>query len=402
MTPDDISRLYQTTNVMSNDLSGATVVYNEREAFYDAGVRLRGSERGRPTSNRVSFNIRFPADHLFRGVHRSVGIDRSGGWSGLVPSQSQDEILIKHFAQYAGGVPSMYDDLCRVIAPRSQHTSNALLMMAKYGNVYLDSTFESGGDGTNFKLELIYHPTTANAQGYKNPQPDGVIGSDFRNLGDDKEPYRWNFLIKSNRGRDDYSKLIALCKAFSASSATRDAETRAIMDIDIWMRTMAVYSLGGVNDAYTYGNNHNLMVHAPAGDGKVMAMLWDTDFSFTRSATSGLWGDQGLRRIIEIPANTRRYYGHLDDIIDKSYNADYMRHWTEHYGSITGRNFGGILNYIRTRAGFVRGRLPSAVTFRITTNGGNDLTVNSLAVTLEGEGGIDVQDFAVGGSETPL
>ena len=402
MTPDDISRLYQTTNVMSNGLSGATVVYNEREVFYDAGVRLRGSERGRPTSNRVSFNIRFPADHLFRGVHRSVGIDRSGGWSGLVPSQSQDEILIKHFAQYAGGVPSMYDDLCRVIAPRSQHTSNALLMMAKYGNVYLDSTFENGSDGTNFKLELIYHPTTANAQGYKNPQPDGVIGSDFRNLGDDKEPYRWNFLIKSNRDRDDYSKLIALCKAFSASSASLDAETRAIMDVDIWMRTMAVYSLGGVNDAYTYGNNHNLMVHAPAGDGKVMAMLWDTDFSFTRSATSGLWGDQGLRRIIEIPANTRRYYGHLDDIIDKSYNVDYMRHWIEHYGSMTGRNFGGILNYIRTRAGFVRGRLPSAVNFRITTNGGNDLTVNSLAVTLEGEGGIDVQDIAVGGSEAPL
>ena len=266
-----------------------------------------------------------------------------------MPTQSQDEILVKHFAQYAGGIPSMYDDLCRVIAPNPQHTSNALLMMAKFGNVYLDSTFENGSDGTNFKLELIYHPTTANAQGYKNPQPDGVIGSDFRNLGDGKEPYRWNFLIKRNRGRDDYTKLIALCKAFSASSAQLEEATNSIMDVNQWMRTMAVYSLGGVNDAYTYGNNHNFMVHARPGDEKVIAMPWDTDFSFTRSATSGLWGNQGLRRIIELPANTRRYYGHLNDIIDKSYNREYMRHWTEHYGSMTGRNFSGILNYIQQR-----------------------------------------------------
>jgi hypothetical protein len=402
MTRDDISRLYQTTNVMSNGLTGATVVYNEDEVFYDAGVRLRGSERGRPTSNRVSFNIRFPADHLFRGVHRSVGIDRSGGWSGLVPTQSQDEILVKHFAQYAGGIPSMYDDLCRVIAPNPQHTSNALLMMAKFGNVYLDSTFENGSDGTNFKLELIYHPTTANAQGYKNPQPDGVIGSDFRNLGDGKEPYRWNFLIKSNRDRDDYTKLIALCKAFSSSSAQLEEATNSIMDVNQWMRTMAVYSLGGVNDAYTYGNNHNLMVHARPGDGKVIALPWDTDFSFTRSATSGLWGDQGLRRIIELPANTRRYYGHLNDIIDKSYNREYMRHWTEHYGSMTGRNFSGILNYIQQRGNYVRSRLPSPVDFRITTNGGRDLSVNALSVNLEGDGGINVQDIVADGQEAPV
>ena len=401
MNPADINRMYETTNVMSNDLVGATVVYNEGEAFYDCGVRLRGSERGRPTSNRVSFNIRFPADHLFRGVHRSVGVDRSGGWSGLVPTQSQDEILIKHFAQYAGGVPSSYDDLCRVIAPRAQHTSNAILMMAKYGSVYLDSSFENGSDGTNFKLELIYHPTTANAQGYKNPQPDGVIGTDFRNLGNDKEPYRWNFLIKSNRDSDDYSKLIALCKAFSAPSSQLAAATDAVMDVDNWMRTFAVYSLGGVNDAYTYGNNHNLMVHAPAGDGKVMAMLWDTDFSFTRSATSGLWGDQNLRRIIELPANTRRFYGHLDDLIDKTFNAEYMQHWTEHYGSMTGRNFSGILNYIRQRASYVQGRLPNPGPFRITTNGGADLAVNTLAATLEGDGGINVQSIVVDGVPVP-
>ena len=37
---------------------------------------------------------------------------------------------------------------------------------------------------------------------------DGVIGVDIRDLGDYKEDYRWIFLIKNNRAKDDYSQLI--------------------------------------------------------------------------------------------------------------------------------------------------------------------------------------------------
>jgi len=34
------------TNVMSNDLLPCTVVYDEKRAYYDVGVHLRGSQRG--------------------------------------------------------------------------------------------------------------------------------------------------------------------------------------------------------------------------------------------------------------------------------------------------------------------------------------------------------------------
>ncbi len=399
MTPADISRLYASIELMSNDPVGTTVVYNEEEVFYDAGVRLRGSERGRPDTNRVSFNIRFPADHLFRGVHRSIAMDRSGGWSGLVPIQSQDEILVKHTANYAGGIPAMYDDLVRVIAPRRQHTSYALLLMARYNDVFLESAFENGRDGTLFKLELIYHPTTADGNGYKIPLPDGVIGADIRDWGDDKEVYRWNFLIRNNRSRDDYRQFIGMSKAFSAPRSQLDAATEATMDVDEWMRVFAVYSLTGINDSYTFGNNHNNMHYVRPSDGKVLVMMWDADFSFTRGTGASLYGDQNLRRIIELPGNLRRFYGHLDDIIDRVYNTDYMRHWTEHYGTKTGRNFGGILNYIGQRGRFVRGRLPAPVAFRITTNGGADLALDTPTVDLEGDAGIDVQSILVDGLE---
>ena len=54
----------------------------------------------------------------------------------------------------------MYDDLVYVLPPRTDLTGTALLILAKYGDVFLDSQFENGSDGNEFKLELVYYPTT--------------------------------------------------------------------------------------------------------------------------------------------------------------------------------------------------------------------------------------------------
>jgi hypothetical protein len=400
-TTADATWLHTPINVMSNDLIGTTIVYDEREVFYDAGVHLRASERGRNESNRVSFTLRFPADQLFRGVHRTVGIDRSGGWSGLVGIPSQDEIVCKHVALAAGGIPSMYDDICRVIAPRSEHTSTALLLMAAYGDVYLDSQYADGGEGTVFKYELIYYPTTADANGYKLPQPDNVLGTDIQNLGDDKELYRWNFLIENNRGRDDYSGLIAMAKAWSSGSAQLDAATRATMDVDEWMRAFALYGLCGVGDTYTFGNDHNNMHYVRPEDGKVLVFPWDMDFAWVRPTNASLTGDRNLQRIIALPGNLRRFYAHVRDIIDTSFNSAYIGRWTQHYGTLSDRNFAPILNYIAARRTFVLSILPPPVTFQITTNGGAALTVDTPTVTLDGDAGTDVQSIIVDGMAEP-
>ena len=59
MTEEDTDLLHETTNVMSNGRLGATVIYREQEIFYDVGIRLKGSQRGRDKVVRVGFNIRF-------------------------------------------------------------------------------------------------------------------------------------------------------------------------------------------------------------------------------------------------------------------------------------------------------------------------------------------------------
>ena len=69
VTPDDGDFLHSSIELMSNGRIGTTIVYAENEVYYDAGVRLSGSQRARPFQPRLSFSVGFASDQLFRGVH---------------------------------------------------------------------------------------------------------------------------------------------------------------------------------------------------------------------------------------------------------------------------------------------------------------------------------------------
>ena len=75
--------------------------------------------------------------------------------------------------------------------------------MAYYDDILLDTQFEDGGDGRLFEYELVYYPTTTDTgtpEGSSCRKPDGVVGTRIRDLGDDKETYRW-FLFNKNESR---------------------------------------------------------------------------------------------------------------------------------------------------------------------------------------------------------
>ena len=406
MTTDDADFLHEITNVMSNDTMRATVVYDETEVFYDVGVRLRASERHRACACNVSFTIRFDPDHLFRDVHETVVVDRSGSGG----DQDVYEAIIEPAFHHAGGIPDMYSDIIHVNTPKDQHNAFAMLKMARYEDDFLDSQFENGSDGQRYKMELIYYPTTATVDGLKLPQPDGVIGTDFRDLGDDKEAYRWNFILKNNRMADDFSPLIEFAKTMDLSGAALEAAVPLVMDIDQWMRASAMVSLTGSWDQYILGPNslHNMMVYVRPRDNRILMLPWDMDTAFKRSATQPLTFSPGniptknLQKILDIPAYERLLFGHFQDIIATTYNTDYMAQWTEHFGQLGRRNYSSILSYIGTRVNYITSQLPAEVPFRITTNSGDDFTTGEVAETIRGEGWINVREIRLAGSDQPL
>ena len=401
MTPADEALLHAETNVMSNEFLKATVVEDEKESFYDMGVHLQGSQRGRLDSGRVGFTLQFPPDHLFRGVHSGVSIDRSGGYTGV--GGDQDEIVLKHAVQHAGGLPGMYDDLVHVIPPRTDLTGTALLVMAKYGDVFLDSQYENGSDGNEFKLELIYYPTTTVTGGRespKRPQPDEVTGVDITNLGNDPEVYRWFFLTENNRSTSTHEPIMALAKALSLSGTALEQEAERLMDVDVWLRAVAFQSLAGMVDTYPFDNPHNFMIYFRPADGRALPFLWDMDFAYGAAVNSPLNRTTGnLARLFNLPGNQRRYLSHLLDLINTTFNVGYLGPWIDHYGAMAGQNFGGIRSYVEQRSAYVRSKLPASIPFRVTSPSTNLSLVSGTSVVLQGSAWLDLKELVVEGPE---
>lgn len=397
MTAADSNFQFATTNLMSNEALGGTVVVDETEVFYDVGVRLQSSQRGRPEQSRVGFTVEFQADRLFRGVHDSVTLDRSGGYSGR--GGRQDEIVLNHIINQAGGLPELYNDLVRGIFPRpleGRRFGVAKLGTSKYSDHFLDDFLPDGSDGRLFKIELIYFPTTSvnnDPQLPKLPQPDDVISSDIEDRGDDSEAYRWHFLIENNRGDDDYVPIVRLGKLMSLSGAALEQQSRQWMDVDQWARVMALKTLSGDADTYGLGYPHNQLIYFRPGDGRAMTFTWDMDFCWTRNPSDPLPVGANIGRVLALPGNHRRFLGHVGDLLDRSFNSTYMSRWTAHYGTLAGQNYSGVLSYIQQRGASARNQLPRPVPLVISTGGGADVLVNTPTISLAGRAGIEFKDL---------
>ncbi len=400
MKQADANFMHNVTNVLSNELLGGTVIYNEQEIFYDIGVRLKGSFVGRNVS-RVGFNVRFDPSQLFRGIHDKVAIDRSQH-SGV----GQGEIIAKHIASHAGNIPNMYDDLVQFIAPRAQDTSRGQLRMAGFDDIFLDSQYEDGSDGSMFEFEVIrYSSATSDGtpEGIKLPGGGGYVNLDIKDYGDDKEVYRWSFLQSNNRTKDDYSRMIAMAKAFSLTGTNLDAQSQQTMDVDEWLRVFAYESLLGVSDAYfTGGNRHNFRMYVRPEDQKVLAFPWDWDSSFSRSTTASLVGIDNFAKIVNLPNNLRAYSAHLYDMVSTTFNPAYMTRWTQHYSALAAQDFSGILNYIGQRSAYVLSQLPTNTPFAITNNNGVNFAVSTNQIILGGTSPIQAHTIQINGIAYPL
>jgi hypothetical protein len=95
MKEADFEFMFDSLNLISNERLGCSVLVDNREYIYNTGVRLKGSPAGRARDGALyqGFNIGFPPEQLYRGIHSSVSIDRSG--RATTPGD-QDEIYVKH------------------------------------------------------------------------------------------------------------------------------------------------------------------------------------------------------------------------------------------------------------------------------------------------------------------
>jgi len=407
MTGADTATLHTPSNVMSNHRLPCTVVLDESVIFYDSGVRLKGSERGRNQPSRVSFNVAFPADQKLFGVHKDCSIDRSGAGN----QTSQKEIMIKHAITHAGDIPGGEDDLCRVIAPQSAQTGPAILVKQRFDSDYLNNKYTNGSDGRLFKYELIYYPTTTTGgvEGLKLPEPDNVVGVGLSGLGPsntstEKEYYRWHWLQENNHEADDYSALISFLMAFSRpADAQYFTAVAARMDVDEWLRSFAIGILFGIGDNYATGSQHNFLIYRRPSDGRHLFFPHDMDFTFSAGATSSLTPNGDLNKLLTNAGYKRTYYSHVFELCSTTYNTTYLLPWAQHYSKFLNEDLTGFMGYIDQRRSFAVSAINTAipqVAFDITTPNGTS-SAGPLA-TIQGKAWVDMRELRLSGSSTAL
>ena len=401
LTAPDAELLHRRTNLMSNDWIPGTVIYDESQVFYDVGIRLKGSEHSRTETLRLGFAVQFNAEQLFRGVHRTVAIDRSES-----VFFGQREMLIHAAMNHAGDLPTKYHDLIKVITPQAAHTGSAELQLARYGNEFLDSQYENGGEGNIYEYELVYQLNSTDngtPEGLKVPNPDSVVGTSIRDLGNNPEDYRWTYLIKNNRAEDDYSDLMTFVKGFAAASGRDPVNADEVIDVDQWLRGFAISMLSGAGDSYGGdGSQHNVMFYQRPSDGRFLHMPHDLDAFYDVNRPLIPSGD--LQKLMNTPARARAYYGHVQDIISTTYNGTYMAHWAANYGQLLpAQPFASHLSFIVTRSNNilaqVKARVPE-IPFNITTADG--LVVDTPTATIGGNGWVNVREIRLAGSDQPL
>ncbi len=389
MLDSDNDELFRNVNKMSNNYVGGTLIVGNHTAFHDVGVRQVGSHFIRPNSG---YKVQLSTDHKYLGVHESVRFD----------IELLDEIMYKQMMNRAGGwQSSMYDDISYLISP--QHgAGNILLNLARFESIYLQEQFNNGSDGTKFELDDITIPASANSEGYKTGS--SAIEQDMRYHGTDPEAYRGQILIKNNRAKDDFDPIAEFVRVINLNGSALDDAIDDVMDVDQWMRYYAVQSFLGNWDTYGFRRPKNLRLFIRPEDGKIIPLYWDADRGNLTEPLIYNGGNSRLDEIRNIPRNERLFWGHMWDLTNGAFNGDYTAYWTSHYNDL-GANTSGRQNQIVNRANQARNQAMSTipmVNFRITSNGGNPMTVDDTFVALRGDGWIDVREIRFLGSEIPL
>lgn len=391
MTNADATFMHATLNCLSNANLGATIIADESEVYYDIGARLKGSFVGRNVP-RVGFSLDFQPDRPFRGVHPHIAIDRSQH-----AAIAQGEIIVKHIASKAGGIPNMYDDLARFVHVLPTYSSSCQVRMSGFGDDYLKSSFPDGDDGPMYEYESLRwtkNTSTGTYEGIKLPGSD-YVNPDLQDLGDDKEAYRWSYLLSNRAVTDDFSGAIATGKLFSMSGTSFDAEAKRRLDVNQWLRGLAFQTLVGPGDTiFTGGNIHNIRFYQRPNDARMLYMPWDWDSAWGRGTSEPLIGGGNVAKLITTtPHNRRQFLFHVHDLVTNVFNTSYMTRWTQHYGAVAGESYSSILNYIGSRATSALSQLPASVSW--TSSAGT--VAADGTVTLSGTAYLNIASIEVNG-----
>jgi hypothetical protein len=186
----------------------------------------------------------------------------------------------------------------------------------------------------------------------------------------------------------------------------------ALVDIDQWMRTIAVEHIVGNWDSVGYRNGSNMFAYKTRS-GRWQLLIWDIDVAlrsdYGTGPTSDLFeaADPTLDRLLKHPPFRRAYWRALleavngpllDSWVDPLLDAKYA---ALRENGVTAQSPAAIKAWIAARRDYIVLQL-ATVTTNFTVHGPGTFTTNLEVVTLTGSAPLEVDRILVNGQVYPL
>jgi len=379
-------------SVFDDDPLLGSLVFDDREIFYQVGVHYQGSPWNRTTSlKKAGFSLQFPDDRTLHGQKR-VKISTSG--------QSLAEATAYHVMGRAGSP--------RVSVPRSDYR---FLRWEVFGEdrgtrgqieplnrQYIDRWFPADSEGQ-------LHRADALIMFRANEEWEDRIDAAFEYRGDDPESYRWNWALRTQELADDWAPLLELVRVMdpvrTPSGPATDRAIAALVDVEQFLRVFAVRVLNDDWDSLGMRYGINSSVYHAIEEGRWKMVGWDMDLTFQDSGRTLLPdGDTGIARLLERPGFLRIFLQAYESLIEDVWSVERLAPILDETARLTGAtDVEELKEFLRARTPRVRALLDGHASggFRILTNGGSDLTVDTASFEIAGEAPLAVESILIGG-----
>ena len=370
---------------LSNHYHNSTFIANETDIFYNAEIHNSGSGYTRSTDmSRGKYKL--PGDRPFRSHTKfTYDNDPEGG------ARLHNRVV--RYWMHQLGHPVAEAELIRVVI-----NSTAPLLREEtepVANDFLNRIYKDGSKGELYRPEMTWW--LRDDWGGGSPlQPDWIY------KGQEVGRYRPIWMKRTNEVEDDFGELISLTKTITDNQYTQ-AEIEKRIDPHNTMRHAVVRGYSGDWDTFTVGNAHNALFYRRPHDGLWQFFQWDSDQAFAPANVNSVFYGDRIKSWLEKPFNKRLFNYYLVELME-NYTKDSPRFFS--YLKAEEEATTAMVVDANAYRQWCVGRDAAAarllgpnykLAFKVTTNGGNPITVPGDSVTLEGNAPYGVFTIVVEG-----
>ncbi|MBI4603237.1 MAG: lamin tail domain-containing protein [Planctomycetes bacterium] len=385
---------------MSNDLVDATFVFNDSEAYYNAGVRFGNSPWTRPSYSptNASYRLKFGKDNLFHGW-RKFKLDNQRN------ENLMDERVSWHiFKGSIGSVPgssaiyleTLYCQPYVCYNNAQQRLAHIYDHLEVPGKPFLEKWWPGDAEGVLFKVddrfEVDDNGNRADSIEARVIAPPSAPGNNQNP--DEEENYRWFFFHRTRDKYDDFSELIDLAKVMDSRrtpGADYNARIFGAINVEQMTRNWAISI--NIDDWDTWGTTRgkNCYIYRPRADGRWCLIPWDKDLIFGNASGLALvpGNHAEVARVLNSPNGKRVYYNVLRQMLEGPFTAAYISSYFTEVAKVASAGAIGTfqrgVSFINTRSNTIKSALGQLnLPFAITTPAEEQTTQAADTIVLKG------------------